>query len=1187
MSLENTSPIALANTSSAETAVSRHRKSSVDSGAAKTRREAVALDGQMFESFESGSSSQDRDASHESVQQKLSEDTFIASNNSMTDTNEQSGDRHIQPETDSQPRGHKKDAVMEIATSNNDKSANPTNPEVNDSQQQTTLSSSSSVSSSSSSSSTSSSPGKLSPAESPAREMAGSLPLLDQDITALQDDLAPPPLGRSLSQGKRQSMFLGDHISISQDGPVIESPSSQSPGSNDDQEDMKEVQIETTDPSHLFWVPFHLHPEIAPNEYNKWLYRHGVDSVDSDGIIPSRKTSVSRRKSVLSAQYNPEEDQEDQPSKPITISEENEDRDFLSGVFSASLEQVDQPPLKTKTSIRRSVSLSASSPTKEYFPMDAEEESILAVKRPGGLERGGLSLLRRSARTKIRRNSTASNEFRPDVSRLRQTVNANGEYPPVSLVDPGPLPLPSSSQQPGSTPTASADTNSIRKDGDTQPFKRFVSTLRDSSKPTITTYVEPHLLEQQRKENEEANRDADNSPSNRVSAPGKLENSAAARLLAETIENDRKESPENFTVSYPIPPPVKLSQNLLQQPSSQQSPTSKAPTSPSSQPILPPFKQKNSGQAGQAGPNGTPTHAKKPSTWSWLWGKEKGGEKAADSLVTGGNVSMLSSAKSPSAIPGASAEINTQTSPNEVSVKKQSTLSMLFSRNGKSSSKAHATTAESTHSVTTNSGQSQSSSKPKYSNYNRLPIHIERAIYRLSHVKLANPRRPLHEQVLISNMMFWYLGVIQQQQMLQQQTEQQQQQAQRPKEKGSEEGNESKSKNKPKKRKSQKKKNQQRGSSKSAERIVKSPDYEKQQEHHNNAGVNHVARSRQQGSRLSPVNPAPNSKGVTQGNIKNGGESQIGGGNQDFSDYEGSEVEGSDQQLPKQQIGSQSDTLTTLSIKSPPRDAQEDEGDDDARGPKKHLKRLNAPKHWMLDKLTGTYAPRPTAGPHKLRECLPLIILLRNRLKYALNGKEVQSILMQRLVKVDAKVRTDTTFPAGFMDAITIEKTGENFRLVYDTKGRFTVHRITAEEAKYKLCKVKKVQLGAKGIPFVVTHDGRTIRYPDPLVKVNDTIKLDLESGKFVEFAKFEVGNVAMVTGGRNTGRVGVITHKERHVGGFDIVHIKDVLDRQFATRLSNVFVIGEGNKPWVSLPKNKGVKLTIAEERDRRRAAN
>lgn len=108
-----------------------------------------------------------------------------------------------------------------------------------------------------------------------------------------------------------------------------------------------------------------------------------------------------------------------------------------------------------------------------------------------------------------------------------------------------------------------------------------------------------------------------------------------------------------------------------------------------------------------------------------------------------------------------------------------------------------------------------------------------------------------------------------------------------------------------------------------------------------------------------------------------------------------------------------------------------------------------------------------------------------------------------------------------------------------------------------------------------------------------------------------------MATGGRNMGRVGVITHRERHDGGFNIVHIKDVIDNSFATRESNVFVIGK-EKPWISLPKGKGVKvrlcylllqnysftiprkiilllicalfffskqLSIAEERDRRRA--
>lgn len=34
------------------------------------------------------------------------------------------------------------------------------------------------------------------------------------------------------------------------------------------------------------------------------------------------------------------------------------------------------------------------------------------------------------------------------------------------------------------------------------------------------------------------------------------------------------------------------------------------------------------------------------------------------------------------------------------------------------------------------------------------------------------------------------------------------------------------------------------------------------------------------------------------------------------------------------------------------------------------------------------------------------------------------------------------------LDVITIEKTGENFRLIYDVKGRYSVHRITADEAK-------------------------------------------------------------------------------------------------------------------------------------------
>lgn len=38
------------------------------------------------------------------------------------------------------------------------------------------------------------------------------------------------------------------------------------------------------------------------------------------------------------------------------------------------------------------------------------------------------------------------------------------------------------------------------------------------------------------------------------------------------------------------------------------------------------------------------------------------------------------------------------------------------------------------------------------------------------------------------------------------------------------------------------------------------------------------------------------------------------------------------------------------------------------------------------------------------------------------------------------------------------------------------------------------------------------------LFQVNDTIMLDIETGKPKEFVKFELGNICMVTGGANNG---------------------------------------------------------------------
>lgn len=252
------------------------------------------------------------------------------------------------------------------------------------------------------------------------------------------------------------------------------------------------------------------------------------------------------------------------------------------------------------------------------------------------------------------------------------------------------------------------------------------------------------------------------------------------------------------------------------------------------------------------------------------------------------------------------------------------------------------------------------------------------------------------------------------------------------------------------------------------------------------------------------------------------------------------------------------------------------------------MKRINAPKHWMLDKLTGIYAPRPSTGPHKLRECLPLALILRNRLRYALNYTEAMKITHDKsgMVQVDGKTRSDVRYPCGFMDVVHLKPSNEYFRLLYDVKGRFRVTKITEEEAQTKLLKIKQKLTGANSVPYVVTHDGRTIRYPHPDINVHDSVVFELASGEIKEQLKFELGALVMIVGGVNTGRVGNIVHWEKHEGGFDIVHVRDSKGHTFATRIHYAFVIGHGKKSHLKLPKGDGIKKTIIEEQALRHKA-
>ena len=91
---------------------------------------------------------------------------------------------------------------------------------------------------------------------------------------------------------------------------------------------------------------------------------------------------------------------------------------------------------------------------------------------------------------------------------------------------------------------------------------------------------------------------------------------------------------------------------------------------------------------------------------------------------------------------------------------------------------------------------------------------------------------------------------------------------------------------------------------------------------------------------------------------------------------------------------------------------------------------------------------------------------------------------------------------------------------------------------------------------------------------------MNLETGEVESLIKFENGAQVLIVGGNNIGRVGVLQHIEKHPSSFDIAHVKDVLGHAFATRVNNVFVIGEGKKSVISLLPAKGIKLSLIEDR-------
>lgn len=232
---------------------------------------------------------------------------------------------------------------------------------------------------------------------------------------------------------------------------------------------------------------------------------------------------------------------------------------------------------------------------------------------------------------------------------------------------------------------------------------------------------------------------------------------------------------------------------------------------------------------------------------------------------------------------------------------------------------------------------------------------------------------------------------------------------------------------------------------------------------------------------------------------------------------------------------------------------------------KKHLSRLSAPKSWSIQRKGIKWISRPSPGPHGLKNCIPLNLIIKRILKYAKTTKEVKKILNDSKVLVDKRVRKDHKLPVSVMDVLEIPETKEHFRVVYDSKGNFTVHNISAEEGKLKPTKIvgKTILKGKK--TQLNLYDGKNIIVDKDNFKVNDTIVLSLGDNLTIKkHLKFEKGALVYLVEGKYKGVLGTIKDIKQ-IFGNPTITVKSK-DKTFETSRNFAFVIDKS----ISLGESK-----------------
>lgn len=227
------------------------------------------------------------------------------------------------------------------------------------------------------------------------------------------------------------------------------------------------------------------------------------------------------------------------------------------------------------------------------------------------------------------------------------------------------------------------------------------------------------------------------------------------------------------------------------------------------------------------------------------------------------------------------------------------------------------------------------------------------------------------------------------------------------------------------------------------------------------------------------------------------------------------------------------------------------------KGGSRHLKRYAASRVLKLPRKSYPWVIKPAPGPHSGKNSVPLRVLLRDYLSLARNAREADAALAEGQVIVDGRPRRRPDFPVGLMDVLQFPVLGRSYRMLLDHRGRLVPREIGGAEAAMKLCKVLRKDIVRGGRVQLTLHDGKTLVGDFGSFKPSDSVKLSLPELRVLEHLPFREGAMALVTGGRNVGKVGRVTHIKSIMGAQPKIVTLEMDGERFQAPENYVFVVG------------------------------